>query len=242
MSRPSSTALPTAYVVLRILIILNWIYAAVVLAILRSLGASPQWTLLALGVPKVAQSSELLWGLRAIALLGLAVPLNLGVLQRLVGIVRTVRAGDPFLASNAYRLQAIAWFLLAQQVVGLIVAGIGKAVSTPSHTLHLDAGFSPGGWLAVIMTFVLARVFAEGTLMRATSKGPSEMAIVVRLDELLYQRRMTLTQLAERVDITLANLSILKTGKARAIRFSTLAAICQALACNQPTCSNITQT
>jgi len=57
------------------------------------------------------------------------------------------------------------------------------------------------------------------------------MAIVVRLDELLYQRRMTLTQLAERVDITLANLSILKTGKARAIRFSTLAAICQALAC-----------
>jgi len=57
------------------------------------------------------------------------------------------------------------------------------------------------------------------------------MAIVVRLDELLYQRRMTLTQLAERVDITLANLSILKTGKARAIRFSTLEAICQALAC-----------
>jgi len=57
------------------------------------------------------------------------------------------------------------------------------------------------------------------------------MAIVVRLDELLYQRRMTLTELAERVDITLANLSVLKTGKARAIRFSTLEAICEALAC-----------
>ncbi|HEY0502859.1 MAG TPA: helix-turn-helix transcriptional regulator [Lysobacter sp.] len=57
------------------------------------------------------------------------------------------------------------------------------------------------------------------------------MAIVVRLDELLHDRRMTLTELAARVDITLANLSILKTGKARAIRFSTLEAICEALQC-----------
>lgn len=57
------------------------------------------------------------------------------------------------------------------------------------------------------------------------------MAIQVNLDELLYARRMTLTQLSERVDITLANLSILKTGKARAIRFSTLEAICGALDC-----------
>ena len=48
------------------------------------------------------------------------------------------------------------------------------------------------------------------------------MAVVVKLDDLLYERRMTLTELAERIDITLANLSILKTGKARAIRFSTL--------------------
>jgi putative transcriptional regulator len=57
------------------------------------------------------------------------------------------------------------------------------------------------------------------------------MAIAVRLDELLHQRRMTLTELADRIDITLANLSILKTGKARAIRFSTLEAICAALRC-----------
>ena len=57
------------------------------------------------------------------------------------------------------------------------------------------------------------------------------MAIIVRLDDLLHARRMTLTELASRVDITLANLSILKTGKARAIRFSTLEAICTALDC-----------
>jgi putative transcriptional regulator len=57
------------------------------------------------------------------------------------------------------------------------------------------------------------------------------MAIVVKLDDLLHERRMTLTELAERIDITLANLSILKTGKARAIRFSTLEAICEVLSC-----------
>jgi putative transcriptional regulator len=57
------------------------------------------------------------------------------------------------------------------------------------------------------------------------------MAILVKLDHLLHDRRMTLTELAERIDITLANLSILKTGKARAIRFSTLEAICEVLVC-----------
>ena len=57
------------------------------------------------------------------------------------------------------------------------------------------------------------------------------MPIIVKLDDLLHERRMTLTDLAERIDITLANLSILKTGKARAIRFSTLEAICEVLQC-----------
>ncbi len=57
------------------------------------------------------------------------------------------------------------------------------------------------------------------------------MAIIVKLDDVLHDRRMSLTELAERVGITLANLSILKTGKARAIRFSTLDAICEALGC-----------
>ena len=66
-----------------------------------------------------------------------------------------------------------------------------------------------------------------GTIPATAPEG----RIVVTLDELLYQRRMTLTELAEKVDITLANLSILKTGKAKALRFSTLEAICRALEC-----------
>ena len=57
------------------------------------------------------------------------------------------------------------------------------------------------------------------------------MSIIVKLDDLLHHRRMTLTELSERIGITLANLSVLKTGKARAIRFSTLDAICAALHC-----------
>ena len=70
--------------------------------------------------------------------------------------------------------------------------------------------------------------------MDSPATGPAnifEGRIIVTLDELLYQRRMTLTELAEKVDITLANLSILKTGKAKAIRFSTLEAICRELEC-----------
>jgi putative transcriptional regulator len=57
------------------------------------------------------------------------------------------------------------------------------------------------------------------------------MAIIVKLDDVLHDRRMTLTELSGKVGITLANLSILKTGKARGIRFETLEAICEALGC-----------
>jgi putative transcriptional regulator len=65
----------------------------------------------------------------------------------------------------------------------------------------------------------------------AVDTAPEGTRIMVKLDDLLHARRMTLTELAERIDLTLANLSILKTGKAKAIRFSTLEAICGALDC-----------
>jgi hypothetical protein len=172
MPRSSTAALPVAYVVLRLLIVLNWVYGAIVLAILAGMFAAGQWTLTALGVPPSAQSDPLIVGMRAIAALGLlAVPLNLALLRRLVAMVETVRAGNPFVALNAYRLHAIAWLLLGQQLIGFAVGLIGKAVSTPAHPLHVGGGFSPGGWLAVLMTFVLARVFAEGTVMREDLEG-----------------------------------------------------------------------
>jgi len=86
-------------------------------------------------------------------------------------MVETVRAGDPFVATNAQRLRAIAWALLALQLLSLVIGAIGKMVSTPAHPVDLDAGFSINGWLAVLLTFLLARVFAEGTLMRDDLEG-----------------------------------------------------------------------
>ena len=92
-------------------------------------------------------------------------------LKRLLAIVETVRAGDPFVAANAYRLQTIAWALLVLQLLGLVIGAITKSVSTPEHPVDIGAGFSINGRLAVLLTFLLARVFAEGTRMRADLEG-----------------------------------------------------------------------
>ena len=169
--RPSAI-LPTAYAILRVLIALNWLYAACLLVLLSLSFIDEPFLMKALKLASPAENPVMVNGVRAIAAIGIAsVPLNLAMLNRLVAMVRTVRAGDPFVAANAYRLQAIAWVLLALQLISLVIWAIGKAVSTPAHPLHLDAGFSPAGWLAVVMTFVLARVFAEGTLMREDLEG-----------------------------------------------------------------------
>jgi len=77
----------------------------------------------------------------------------------------------------------------------------------------------------------MAILKTKGAGPAAESEETEGTRIVVKLDDLLYERRMTLTELAERIGITLANLSILKTGKAKAIRFSTLEAICRELDC-----------
>jgi hypothetical protein len=173
MSRPisPSAALPIAHVVLRIVVVLNWLMGAAILALLVAL-PNEQWILSAFKLTPSPDADRLIVGLRAAAWVGLAVvPLNYLVLRRLLAIVETVRAGDPFVAANAVRLQAIAWALLALQVLSIVIGAIGKAVSTPAHPVHLDAGFSINGWLAVLLTFLLARVFAEGARMREDLEG-----------------------------------------------------------------------
>ena len=167
-----SSALPLARVTLRTLIILNWLFGAALLTLLIATIVAEQWTFTALGIPPSSETRPMMAGVRAIAVLGLvAIPLNHAALTRLLAIVETVRRGDPFVVENARRLQAIAGVLLGLQLLSLVIGGIGKAISTPAHPLHLDAGFSPSGWLAVILIFVLARVFAEGTLMRKDLEG-----------------------------------------------------------------------
>jgi len=173
MSRPvsSSAALPIAYVVLKILIVVNWVMVPVILALLFAV-PTEQWIMSSLELSPSPEAERLVLGLRAIAVLGLvAIPLNYSVLKRLLAIVETVRAGNPFVDANASRLQAIAWVLLTLQLLSLVIGAIAKSVSIPAHPLHIDAGFSMNGWLAVLFTFLLARVFAEGTRMREDLDG-----------------------------------------------------------------------
>ena len=167
-----SAALPIAYVLLRILIVLNWFFAACVLGLLAFTFVNEAWTMRALGVTGMPDAIGVMWAMRGIAALGVAAaPINYMILKRLLAMVETVRAGDPFVAANAYRLHAIAWLLVAMQMISMTIGGIGKAVSTPEHPFNLDAGFSLNSWLAIVLTFVLARVFAEGTLMRQDLEG-----------------------------------------------------------------------
>ena len=171
MSRHYSAALPIAYVVLRLAIVLNWLMGAAIIVLLVAM-PNERWIMSAFQLTPSPDADRLILGLRAIAAIGLVgVPLNYILLKRLLAIVDTVRAGDPFVAANAYRLQAIAWALLALQLLSVVIGAIAKAVSTPAHPVHLDAGFSINGWLAVLLTFVLARIFAEGTVMREELEG-----------------------------------------------------------------------
>ena len=167
----SSAALPIAFVVLRILIVLNWLMGAAILVLLIAM-PNQQWIIRAFDLSQSPDAARVVMGLRAVAVLGLvAVPLNYSVLKRLLAMVETVREGDPFVAANATRLQAIAWALLALQLLSIIIGAIGKSISSPAHPVNFDAGLSINGWLAVLLTFLLARVFAEGTLMREDLEG-----------------------------------------------------------------------
>lgn len=172
MAKVYSAALPIAYVVLRILIVLNWVFGACVLGLLLFTFVNEPWTMKALGVSGMSDAHSVMNGMRMIAALGfVAIMLNYPILKRLVAMVETVRAGDPFVADNAYRLQAIAWLLLVLQLISMAIAVIARFISTDEHPFKLDAGFSVNGWLAVLLTFILARVFAEGALMREDLEG-----------------------------------------------------------------------
>lgn len=171
MTRADSAALPIASVVLRILVALNWLTGAAILLLLVAM-PTERWIMSELALTPSPAADRIILGLHSIAVVGLvAVPVNHFILRRLLAMVETVRAGDPFVAANAGRLQGIAWALLALQVLSLVVGGITDAISTPAHPLHFGGGFSITGWLAVLLTFLLAQVFAKGALMRDDLEG-----------------------------------------------------------------------
>lgn len=172
MSQPIPPALAASRIALRILIILNWVYGATILAGLIASFAAERPVMTALGVTPSAETEPLIQGMRAIALLGLvSIPLHYVILRRLLDIVESVRARNPFVGQNASRLQTIAWALLGLQFLSLVIGTIARVVSTPAHPLRIDTGFSTGGWLAMLLLFVLARVFAEGARMRDELEG-----------------------------------------------------------------------
>ncbi|MEZ0327356.1 MAG: DUF2975 domain-containing protein [Fimbriimonas sp.] len=172
MSRTApSAALPIAQVVLRLLIVLNWFTGAAIFVLL-ALSPNARWIMSAFDLAPSPDTDRLIWGLRAIAFIGLcSIPLHNLFLKRLLEIVDTVGVGDAFVAANAVRLRAMAWTLLILQCVSIVIGAIANAVSTSAHPLHLDAGFSITGWLAVLLTFLLAQVFAEGSQMREDLEG-----------------------------------------------------------------------
>ena len=171
MSRILSSSLPLARFVLQALIVLNILAGIAILALLFIV-PNREWIIAALKLKDYPNAEQVIWGLRAVAALGLvSIAFNHLILKRLLAVVDTVRDGDPFLAENAYRLQAIAWFLLVLQLLSLAIAAIGRFISSPGHEVQLEAGFSLAGWLSVLLMFVLARVFAEGAVMRRDLQG-----------------------------------------------------------------------
>lgn len=157
---------------LRALIVLNLVYAAAVAAMFVASLVAPVSLFDALGVRHGAHHGQLILGMRAMALVGIvAAGVVDRVLRQLLAIVDSVRAGDPFVSGNARRLQAIAWWVLGGEVLRLAIGAIAWAASSPAQALEVDIGFSIAPWLAVLLLFVLAQVFAEGTRLRDDLEG-----------------------------------------------------------------------
>jgi hypothetical protein len=152
------------------LIVVNLVFAGLILALLvASLVASDQ-VFAALGADPA--NARLVSGSRVIMVIGIgSAPLAHILLTRLLAIIETVRLGDPFVAGNAARLQTTAWALLGLEVLHLVVGAVAAAASTDAQPLDVDWTFSVTGWLAVLLLFVLARVFDYGTRMRDDLEG-----------------------------------------------------------------------
>ena len=167
-----SPALSVTWISLRVLIVLNWILGGLILALLAATFQAEEWTWRALGVGAVAGHEAIVAGMRTIMAIGIAaVPIAYVVLKELSRIVESVRDGDPFSAGNAARLRTIAWALLGLELLHLLVVAIASAVSTREVPLRIDGGVTVTGWLAVMLLFVLAQVFREGTRLRDDLEG-----------------------------------------------------------------------
>lgn len=166
------SVLPVAWVTLRTLIVLNWVYGALIFSFLLISFQAEQWTWRALRVGSVAGHEGIVAGMRSIMVIGIvSVPIAFVFFRELLRIVKSVRAGEPFTVENAVRLKVIAWALLALEVLHICVVAIASAVSTKEVPLRISGNFNVTGWLAILLLFVLAQVFLEGARMHDDLEG-----------------------------------------------------------------------
>ena len=167
-----SPALTAARITLRVLIVLNWISGGFILALLLISFQAEAWTWRALGVGAGASHEGVVAGMRAVMMIGIVgTPVAYVVLSRLRSIVESVRRGEPFIRENAGRLRVIAWALLGLEFLHVGVVAIASAVSARGVPLRISGNFDLTGWLAILLLFVLAQVFLEGTRMREDLEG-----------------------------------------------------------------------
>jgi Protein of unknown function (DUF2975) len=158
--------------VLRVLIVANIFFGTLIFVLLMASIIANDFVWKALGVHPAADAQRLVFGMRTLMVIGIAAaPLTHIALKRLLSIVDTVRSGDPFLPENAARLLTIAWAAFGLEVLHLAVGIVRKMASSPSHAFDINWEFSLTGWLAVLLLFVLARVFDQGTRMREDLQG-----------------------------------------------------------------------
>ena len=167
-----SPALPATWITLRILIVLNWIFGALIFALLAASFEAERWIWQALGVGAIAGHEGVVAGMRSIMVIGIVgTPLSYVVFSRLLRIVESVRTGKAFTVGNAERLRTIAWAMLGLELLHICVVAIASAVSTKEVPLRMDGNIHVTAWLAILMLFVLAQVFLEGTRMREDLEG-----------------------------------------------------------------------
>ena len=158
--------------VLRLVIALNLLMGALILVLLIASLVNEPWVVRALGAGPSPDSSKLIMAMRLIMVLGIcATPIVHLALSRLLAIVDTVTVGNPFIVANAERLKAIAWAILTLELMHFAVGMIATSISSAVGEMHIDWGFSLTRWLAVLMLFVLARVFEQGARMREDLEG-----------------------------------------------------------------------
>jgi hypothetical protein len=158
--------------VLRVLIRLNQLMGFLILALLVTSIVVGDAVMRALTAGSPEANATLFMGMRLVALLGFcAVPVVHFILTRILAIVDTVSVGNPFVLANAARLQKIAWAVLVLELIHLAVGAVAASVSTPAAPFDINWKFSPTRWVAVLLLFVLARVFEQGAQMREELEG-----------------------------------------------------------------------